>query len=179
MRIGIDISQVAYKKTGVANYLKNLVEGMIAEGKDDDFVLFFSSMRGKIDYSFINGLKSPRVKIKTFKYPPRLLDFLWNKLHIFPIEYFIGDLDVFITSDWTEPPVKNAQKATIIYDMVVYKYPQETAKVIRDVQKRKLKWVKKESDIIFTISESAKLDIVEILKIPAEKIQVIYPGLTL
>lgn len=177
MRIGIDISQLAYPNTGVANYLKNLVLEMAKENQDDEFVLFFSSMRGKLDDSFINELKGSKVKIKKFKFPPSMLDLMWNKLHIMPIERFIGDLDLFITSDWTEPPAKKAKKATIIYDMVVYKFPDETAKIIQEVQKRKNKWVKEESDIIFTISESSKRDIVEVLGIEASKVKVIYPGI--
>ena len=111
------------------------------------------------------------------KIPPFVLDILWNKLHIVPIEQLIGDLDVFITSDWTEPPARHAKKATIIYDMIVYKYPEETDKKIIRTQKRKLKWVKKESGAVLTISESSKKDIVEILKIPKDKIYVIYPGI--
>jgi hypothetical protein len=44
------------------------------------------------------------------------------------------------------------------------------------VQKRKLLWVKRESSIIFCISESTKEDAVEILKIEEEKLKVVYPG---
>ena len=47
---------------------------------------------------------------------------------------------------------------------------------IVDVQKRKLNWVKKESDIVFCISEATKKDAMSILKIPENKLKVIYPG---
>jgi len=106
-----------------------------------------------------------------------LLDFLWNKLHIVPIEWLIGDIDVFITSDWTEPPTKKGKRATIIYDLVVYKYPQETDKKIVETQKRKLHWVRKESDLIFCISKATKKDAIEILGIEEKKLKVIYPGI--
>jgi hypothetical protein len=105
-----------------------------------------------------------------------LLDLLWNRLHIFPIEWLIGDVDVFITSDWTEPPTLKAKKATILYDLIVYKYPQETDKKIVEVQKRKLKWVKKESEMILCISEATKNDAQEILGIEDKRLRVIYPG---
>ncbi len=179
MKIGIDVSQMAYHNTGVANYLKSLVEHLLELDSENEYVLFFSSMRKKLDNNFINGLTSSRVSTKTYKFPPKILDLLWNRLHIAPIEWFVGDVDVFITSDWTEPPTKKARKATIIYDMVVFKYPEETASIIQKVQKRKLEWVKKESDKVFTISESAKKDIEDILDIDSEKIKVIYPGVTL
>ncbi len=172
MKIGIDISQLAYERTGVSDYLRSLVEKLLRIDKKNEYILFFSSLRRKFPkLSIIN----PKVKMKKFRFPPLFLELLWNKLHVLPIESLIGNVDVFITSDWTEPPSK-ARKATIIYDLVVYKNPRETAKKIVDAQKRKLKWAKKESDIIFCISESTKKDVMEILGIEEERLRVIYPG---
>lgn len=178
MRIGIDISQLAYPDTGVANYLLNLVKGMIKKDKNNEYILFFSSLRRNIDdqISEIKG-SNEKVEVKTFKIPTRILEIIWNRLHIIPIETFIGDVDVFITSDWLEPPSKKAIKATIIYDLTVFKTPDETAANIIRVQKQKLKWVKRESDIVFCISRSTKNDVEEILGIDRDKLKVIYPGL--
>ena len=178
MRIGIDVSQLAYPNTGVANYLSSLLRAMLEDDKKNEYVLFFSSLRKEFPISnFQVTINSPRVTIKSFKMPSTLLSFIWNDLHVMPIEWLIGPVDLFITSDWTEPPAKNAKKATIIYDLTIYKTPNETDKKIIETQKRKLRWVKKESDIVFTISQSSKKDIIEILGLPSSKIKVIYPGL--
>jgi len=186
MKIGIDISQAAYEKTGVAKYVKNLVENLIKIDKKNEYILFFTSLRKEIQNSkfkiqkFDNSVKDSfgmdNVKLKIFKIPPTLLDFLWNRLHILPIEWLIGDVDVFLTSDWTEPPTMKAKKVTILYDLIVYKHPQETAKKIIEVQKRKLKWVKKESDMIICISEATKKDAMEILGIEEKRLRVAHPG---
>lgn len=177
MKIGIDVSQLAYKNLGVSNYLQNLVEALIKEDKKNEYVLFFSSLRKKFPASSLRFLdNNPRVQIKTFKIPPTVLDFLWNRLHIIPIEDFIGDVDIFITSDWTEPPAKHARKVTILYDLIIYKYPNETHRKIIDVQKRKLKWVRKESDKIICISNASRKDAMDILGIPSSKLSVAYPG---
>ena len=90
----------------------------------------------------------------------------------------MGDVDWFITSDWTEPPARKAKKVTIIYDLIVYKHPEETDQKIVSVQKRKLSWVKKESNIVFCISESSKKDALEILGIDESRIRVVYPGIS-
>lgn len=177
MKIGIDVSQLAYKETGVANYLSHLVENLIKKDQDSEFVLFYSSARSRLNIEDLNFKSRPKnVSIKNFRFPPRILDLLWNRLHIIPIENFVGDVDVFITSDWVEPPARYARKATIIYDLIVYKYPDETASIIVATQKRKLKWVVRESNVVFCISESTKKDVVEILKIDPDKMRVIYPG---
>lgn len=177
MKIGIDISQIAYKGTGVANLLSELVSNLSKVDKKNQYILFFSSLRKNLQFPIYNFQSNHNFKIKTFRFPPSLLDFLWNRLHIIPIEWLIGDVDIFITSDWTEPPVLKAKKATILYDLIVYKYPNETDKKIIKIQKRKLKWVQKESKIIFCISESTKKDAEEILGIENKRLKVIYPGI--
>lgn len=179
MKIGIDISQLAYQKTGVANYLRNLVEHLISLDNGNEYILFYSSLRKEFlssNFQFTNKSRFPYVQIKTFKFPPAVLNLLWNKLHVLPIENLIGDVDVFITSDWTEPPTKKAKKITILYDLIVYKYPEETADKIISTHKRKLDWVKKESERILCISEATKKDAMNILGIGEERLDVVYPG---
>lgn len=174
MKIGIDISQLTFGNTGVFNYLKSLLTYLLEIDRKNQYILFYSSLRGKLPNLNINN---PNVSIKKFKIPPTILDLLWNKLHIIPIESFIGDVDIFISSDWTEPPVKKAKKATILYDLIIYKYPKETAQKIVETQKRKLKWVKKESSKILCISEATKKDAIEILGIDEKRLEVISAGI--
>lgn len=176
MRIGIDISQLAYSNTGVSNYLENLVGEMIKD-ESCEFVLFFSSLRRSVPPCVQEFVKRKNVSVKTFRYPPAFLHMMWNVVHKLPIEIFIGPLNWFITSDWTEPPVKKAKKATILYDLIVYKFPDETDGKIVNVQKKKLFWVKKESDLVFCISDSTKKDAKEILGISDSNLRVVYPGL--
>lgn len=180
MKIGIDISQIAYEHTGVAQLVKNLVENLLKIDKKNTYVLFGSSLRRK---KILNNFCSDdldhqsNVRVKLFLFPPVLLDLIWNRLHLLPIEWLIGDMDVFISSDWTQPPTLKAKKATILYDLIVYKYPQETDKKIIEAQKRRLRWVKKECDIIFCISESTKRDAMNILAIEEGRLRVLYPGI--
>lgn len=177
MKIGIDISQLAYSGTGVAQYLSKLVEQLLKLDRENQYVLFYSSLRKNLDPRY-DGLfrQFSHVTIKKFKFPPLLLDFMWNRLHRVPIEFFIGDVDIFISSDWTQPPTRKAKKITILYDLIVYKFPEETHKKIVAVQRRRIRWVKKECDKILCISESTKKDAFDILGIEKNRLTVSYPG---
>jgi hypothetical protein len=167
-----------YRHTGVANYLEKLVEYLLTIDKKNEYVLFFSSLRKTLPLDVLSMLREKdRVALKMFNLPPTVLDLVWNKLHIAPIEWFIGDVDLFITSDWTEPPTKKAKKATIVYDLIVYKHPEETASKIVETQKRKLRWAKKESSVLFCISESTKKDAMQFLGIEEKRLKIAYPGL--
>ena len=176
MKIGIDISQLAYERTGVANYLTQLLLHLFAIEQKTEYILFYSSLRKPLNPEVTKTLKNhPNVTIKTFKIPPAILEYIWNRFHKIPIETFIGNVDIFISSDWTQPPTK-AKNITVLYDLTIYKYPEEMDQKIVSVQKRKLAWVKKECDKIICISEATKKDAQDILGIPAAKLHVIYPG---
>lgn len=171
MKIGIDISQIAYENTGVSNYLRNLIQNLSLIDKENEYVLFYSSLRNSVPKLELGS----NFKIKSFKMPQSFLNILWNNLHIYPVEKFVGKVDVFITSDWVEPPSRS-KKATILYDLIVYKYPKETDARIIEVQKSKLKWVIKESSKILCISEATKKDAQEILGIESSRLEVINAG---
>ncbi|MBI2443229.1 MAG: glycosyltransferase [Candidatus Levybacteria bacterium] len=174
MKIGIDISQAAYEGTGVANFLINLIEELTKK-PDIDLVLFYSSL-GNYSKTLPFSVKA-KVRLKRFPFPPWILDILWNRWHIIPIERFIGSVDVFISSDWTQPPVSSGKSATILYDLIIYKFPRETDAGIVAVQKRKISWSKQECDLLICISEATRKDAIEILGIPEQKLKVVHPGM--
>lgn len=177
MKIAIDVSQTAYANTGVANYLENLVVNLVDNNKHE-FVLFYSSFRKKTPKWVLDLKTNKNVRIVRKNIPPSGLHLLWNVLHKIPIEKFVGDVDFVITSDWTEPPSK-AVKGTILYDLIIFQNPEEMSQKIVSVQKRKLSWVRKESSIVFCISNSTRKDAAKLLNIEDQKLKVLYPGITL
>lgn len=172
MKIAIDISQAIYG-TGVSVYTKNLVSALIKAHPEDEFILFGGSLRrGQELTQLAKKLKGiPRI----YPFPPTLMDFVWNSLHIIPIESFTGQVDIVHTSDWTEPPSK-LPKVTTVHDLIPFKYPQTTTNSIRNAHKKRLAWVIRESKKIITVSESTKSDLISILRVPEEKIVVIPEG---
>lgn len=180
MKIAIDISQATYADTGVANFIKSFVEGIIYKDRENEYILFYSSLRKKIPI-FAREIekKYTNVSLIIRHMPPSMLDVIWNRLHIRPIEDFVGSIDVFISSDWTQPPVKNAINITILFDLIVYRYPEETHAKIVQTQRRRLNWVKKECDLILCISESTRQDAIDILGIDDKRLRVVYPGILL
>ena len=175
MKIAIDISQVAYIGTGVAAYTENLVKNISKIDKNNKYILFGSSLRNtKIIKDFCEEFKKyPNFSYKIFKFPPSFLSLLWNKMHVLPIENLIGKIDILHTSDWLEPPSR-ALKVTTIHDMVIFADPKNTPEEIVSTMIKKLSWVAKETKKIIAVSESTKKDIIKYLKVPQEKIEVIY-----
>ena len=172
MKIAIDISQAIYG-TGVSVYTKNLAAALIKLYPDDTFILFGGSLRRKQE--LLSLAKKLKGTPKIYPFPPRLMDFIWNSLHLIPVEKLIGEVDLVHTADWTEPPSK-LPKVTTVHDLIPFKFPETTTDMVRNAHKKRLTWVMRESDKIIAVSQSTKEDLLSILKIPEEKIVVISEG---
>lgn len=178
MKIGIDISQSAYKGTGVGRFTRGLIDSILTFEKKNEWFFFFSSLRNQLDYKIKLKIKSEGYQIYDFPFPPSLLSLVWNKYHKFKIDYLLKDLDWFISSDWTEPP-SSYKKATIVHDLVYKRFPETLHPLITKTQDKKLEHVRAESKIIFADSLSTKRDLVNFLNIDKNKIVVNYPGVNI
>lgn len=171
MKIAIDLSPIIYG-TGVSNYRINLVKNLLKIDSVDEYILFGGSMRRMSELKTKILEISGKSKVDVFPIPPRVADFVWNRLHLFPIEKLIGEVDLVHTSDWAEPPAR-ANKVTTIHDLVPFVLPKFTPKIIVETHTRRLKWVKKESKLIIVPSVATKNDLIK-LGFEEEKMRVIY-----
>lgn len=179
MRIGIDISQIVHEGTGVGEYVRHLVRALLEKDHVNEYVLFGASFRKLSGFNvYFEEVRiiNPRVRLVTIPIPPTILEFIWNTLHILPVEWFVGPVDVFWSSDWTQPPLLRAKGITTVHDVSSLRYPETFAKSIIAVQKRRLTWVKRECKAVFCDSEATKRDVMELVGISKEKLLVVYPG---
>jgi glycosyltransferase involved in cell wall biosynthesis len=165
LKVGIDVSQIIYG-TGVSDYTINLVQSLQKLGSELDLTLFGSSLRQQ------SAIKSIFPATKTYPFPPTLLHYLWNILHVVPIEKFIGKIDVFHTSDWTQPPSK-ASSVTTVHDLSPILFPQEMGKSIVSAHTSRLKWATKSCKKIICVSQSTANDMEKLFKYPRSNLVVI------
>ena len=165
IKVGFDISQLAHAG-GVNTYTRNITQEL-SKISDLEMVYFYSSLR--------QPLNSKLKNVKKYKLPPTFFELLFNRLRNVPVEKFIGPVDIFHSSDWVQPPSK-ALKVTTYHDLIPLKFPQWSHPKIVAVHKRRLELVEKEIDMVIAVSETTKKDLLELTKIPEEKITVIYEG---
>lgn len=163
----MDISQIAFPG-GVANYTFNLTQELV-KIKDLNLTYFYSSLR--------RPYRGDLPNVKSFPIPPILLEKLFNRWRFLKFENFVGSIDIYHSSDWTQSPSK-AKKVTTYHDVIPLKFPQWSLPKIVDVHKKRLELVEKEVDYVIVVSENTKKDLLEISQIPEEKIAVIYEGVS-
>ncbi len=165
MKIAIDVTASIYEGTGVATYYNNLIPRLLKRAPHHEFILFGYSLRRQKDLKLAN---------KTFPFPPGLMEIIWNRLHIIPVERLVGECDILHTWDYIQAPTRNAKVVTTIHDLTPLKFPKQQHSRTIKAYKQGLKWVKKSASAIIADSLSTKQDIIDLLKIPKNKIFTVY-----
>ncbi|PJA56011.1 hypothetical protein CO165_00510 [Candidatus Roizmanbacteria bacterium CG_4_9_14_3_um_filter_33_18] len=179
MKIGIDITSLAYRGFGVTNYTYNLVKELLTIDKTNDYHLFYSSFHNSKNFSYLDEFKRLGGIVHKYNIPLPLLQFLWIKFELFPIEWLIGKMDVFYFSDFSRSPLLSGTKGvTTVHDLVWKIYPQYHEQKIVNAHSIKLEKTINHGDTILVDSMSTKKDLIKYFsKINKEKIQVVYPGI--
>ena len=172
LTIGIDISQIVYQ-TGVSRYTVQLVKNLLKVDPENRYVFYAGSLRLRsVIRSFYAEIKQRRTRLVLTPFSPLLADWWWNRLRLFPIETLTGPLDVFHSSDWTQPKAR-AAKVTTIHDLTAIKFPKTHHPRVVRVHRRRLQLVKKECQLVITDSQATKKDLIN-LGFDPQKIRVVY-----
>ena len=60
MIIGIDITMLVYPGSGVANYTYNLVKNLLQYDKENEYRLFYSSLRRPKNFYYLDDLSQEK-----------------------------------------------------------------------------------------------------------------------
>ena len=179
MRIGIDVSQLNYEGTGVANFTYNLVKNLLETDKKNEYRLFYASLH-KFNLSVIFEFEKLGAKIYRYPIPHKLLHFLWGKNNLLPIDLLIGRVDVFLFSDYLRPATFYKTKGiTVIHDLIWKLFPEKHSEEIIYFQELKIKKTIKNGDTIITDSECTRNNLLKFYpQINKNIVNVIYPGIS-
>lgn len=181
MKIAIDLRSLSSGSvSGVENYITGLLDHMLPLDKKNQYQLFYNSFYNfggssqLPDFHFINST------IKKTRVPNKLLNAAL-KLHLTNLEKFTGDVDCLFMPNLNQFNIKPKTKLAItVHDLSPVVTP-EFYDVKRRLWHKFLNYKKsfERANIIFAVSEYTKYDLQRLFKVPAEKIKVIYPGISL
>jgi len=193
MRIGIDVRCLSEgRRTGVEEYTLNFLNKLFELDTRNDYILFFNSFKSSAaNFSWLE--KHPRVTLKKFNFPNKILNFLFWYLNWPKIDKLIGGpastrgndrsstqggVDIFFMPNIIFGSVSPDTKLIVtIHDLSFERYP-ETFSWVRRVWHMFIntKKICQRADKIIAISESSAHDIVSLLGIDKNKIQTSYSG---
>lgn len=170
---------LVYAGSGVANYIYNFAKTLLEIDKTNEYRLFYSSLRRPKNFYYLDELKKLGGKVYAYRFPPTLLQIWWRIFSIIPVEWFIGKVDVFFSSDFLRPPLlKGTKEITTIHDLTWKIFPEYHEERIIKAHEKKLEKTIKYDDTIIVDSQSTKNDLLKFYPmVKQSKIHVIYPGI--
>ena len=169
MKIAFDGKRFFNNNSGLGNYSRDLVRILAASFPENEYFLFNDnqSQRGKDivalpNVSFVETSKgSWSRQLKMGKDAQQINADVFHGLS--------GELPL----KWTEKKIK---KVVTIHDLIFLRFPQYYSFFDRKIHYWKFKKAAEQADLIIAISEQTKRDIIQFLKVPEQKIRVIYQG---
>jgi len=171
MRIVVDVSPLSHPRTGIGNYIRGMLTGLVEAGADDVVAFAPASERGArmIDES-LEGVPIERhVRTLPVSYVWREA---WSALKRPRLERILGDFDVFHLSDWLHVPQRGGVRAMTIYDLAPLHFPEWSHRRTRRLHGRSYRDAKR-ADVVFAISEFTARDVEQRLGVRS---RVAYPG---
>ena len=175
MNIGYEAKRVFHNKTGLGNYSRDLVRILAAYYPENHYFLY--NPKKSKETLFTTNSSVIFEKLPTTPFYKKYYN-LWRQKGIITdleadkIEIFHG-LSGEIPSGLKK---KNIKSVVTIHDLIFMRYPHLYSFFDRKIHYFKFKKSAKNADLVIAISEQTKADIITYLKIPAEKIKVIYQG---
>ena len=169
MKIAFDAKRFFHNTSGLGNYSRDLVRILAKYFPENEYILLNKnkSERGAdiLKNSNVNFVETSKGKMsRQFKMGK---DAQKQNADIF--HGLSGELPL----KWDTKPIK---KIVTIHDLIFVRYPQYYSFFDRKIHLWKFKKAANSADKIIAISEQTKLDIIQFLKVPETKIEVIYQG---
>ena len=178
MRIVFDVSPLSHPLTGVGNYIRGSLGGLVeaSAGRHEIVAFAPTSFAGRT--TIPRALAGLDVELKLVPLPlsQRWRD-AWSRLGRPSLERVVGRFDVFHYSDWMFPPQAGGVRATTIHDLVPLRFPEWTTGKTQSMHNAKYADTARTCDLVFVNSAYTGADVVERLGVRAARVKVARPGL--
>ncbi|EFO79575.1 glycosyl transferase group 1 [Oscillochloris trichoides DG-6] len=163
MRIGIDARLNAYRQGGIAQYTHQLLTHMVGQLGDDALVVLEHRRQSE---PLVRG---PQVRHARLLTPPHNR---WEPVAL-PLELLPQRLDLLHCPDFVAPRMRPCPAVVTIHDLAFVRFPE----ILDADAKRYYSQVRTSAhaaQAVIAVSEATRNDIVELLDLPAERIDVVY-----
>ena len=171
MRITIDYTPALRQGAGIGRYTRELVAGLAEVDHDNEYTLFCAGQPpAEAQWPGNFATKSSSI-------PARWLTVTWHRLHLpLAAEQIVGDCDIFHSTDFTLPPLRDARGVVTVHDLSFLRVPQCADPKLRTFLEQETPRAIGRASRVLADSENTRRDLVELLQTPPEKISVVPPG---
>ena len=172
MHIVVDYRPALRERTGVGEYIHQLVRAYAASHADEISILT-SSWKDRPAAGLATELKA---RVVDRRIPVRLLNYAWHRLEWPPVEALTGRADVVHAAHPLLIPARHAAQVVTIHDLFFLSSPESTrAEIRRDYVPLAAAHARRAHAVI-TSTEYGKRIVTEQLEVPPDRVYVVPPG---
>jgi glycosyltransferase involved in cell wall biosynthesis len=174
MRIGIDFTAAARERAGIGRYARELIRALARLDHTNAYALFVprDAHGDLLQFDW-----SPNFSIVRAPLTERYLAALWQRARVpLPIESFIGKVDVLYSPDFLLPPTRARRQIVTVHDLSYVRVPECFPAPLLNYLNRTVPPSVARADLILADAASTQRDLIEVYRVPREKIQVLYSG---
>ncbi len=186
MRIAIDDTSAIRQGAGIGRYARELVDAILAEPSPHEFVLLAAAAGVR------DRWEQEQTRLRALAAAPERLDFrtlpltddwtarLWQRLRLpLPAEMVTGNVACFYSPDFVLPPLRRRTIALLtVHDLSFLRHPETFTPALQQYLQRAVPRSVARADFVLADSCATRQDLIELLHVPAERITVLYSGLS-
>jgi glycosyltransferase involved in cell wall biosynthesis len=174
MRIAIDYTAAIRQGAGIGQYVRNLVDALLAEDSANQYTLLTSGRPTK-ERPFPTA---PNVRGRSIFIPDRYLNILWYRWRL-PLNatLFSGQVDIYHGPDFALPPLgKKLRKVVTVHDLAFLEHPEYAVPELVAYLTKIVPEAVEAADVVAAVSEATRQGLISHFNTPPEKITVVPIG---
>ena len=178
MRIAVDVAPLSHQRTGIGNYIRGSLAGLVEAARGRHEVVAFAPTSLKGPERIREALDGVEVPTRLWPLPAsHAVRVAWSRLGHPAAERLLGPFDALQFTDWMYPPQRKGLRATVIHDLVPLHHPELVTGRTRSMHVRKYENTARTCDVVFANSAYTAADVEHTLGVGADRLVVAYPGL--
>lgn len=174
MRIAIDYTPAIRQAAGIGQYVRCLVDAMLAQDDINSYALLASG-RPTRTRPFPSA---KNVHVRSIFIPDRYLNILWYRWRL-PLyaTYFSGQVDLYHGLDFALPPLRGKlRKVVTVHDLTFLEHPEYAVPSLAAYLNKVVPEAIAAADVVAAVSQTTRHALIKHLGTPPEKITIIPNG---
>jgi glycosyltransferase involved in cell wall biosynthesis len=175
MRIAIDYTAATREAAGIGNYVRSLVDAMLAQDSTNQYTLLTSG-RPPRERPFPDA---KNVRGRSLIIPDRYLNILWYRWRL-PISatFFTGQVDLYHGPDFVLPPLNGKlRKIVTVHDLAFLEHPEFAVPQLADYLKKVVPEAVAAADAVVAVSGATRRALIEHFATPPASITLVPNGI--
>ncbi len=171
--MAFDVLPLAGEPTGVGRFCAGLAGALVGREEVElrGYAVARNARAGTAVAAGALGLT-----VRTWRAPTRLVNAVWARADLPPIEWLVGPIDVLHGTNYVVPPARNAGRVVTVYDLTALRYPKFCAPASLAYPRLVARSVR-QGAFVHVLSGFVRDEVIELLGVGADRVRVVPPGL--